>query len=255
VQQAVAPHQTVGLRVPGHQVTLDILQMIAGPLVLTSANRAGEPEAKTAEEALKALGDDVALILDDGPSRFGAPSSVVRVREDGFEVLREGVVPERALKRLANTMVLFVCTGNTCRSPMAEWIFRKLAAKRLGCGMDEIEDNGLVVRSAGISAGVGGMVSPEVLEVLGGECKGLQSHETQPVTETLVRNADVIYTMTPSHRQAIVAQWPDAAGRTIVLAADGSSVVDPIGGSIDRYRQCAKQIENELDARLDELDL
>ena len=255
VQQAVAPHQTVGLRVPGHQVTLDILQMIAGPLVLTSANRAGEPEAKTAEEALKSLGDDVAMILDDGPSRFGAPSSVVRVRDDGFEVLREGVVPDRALKRLANMMVLFVCTGNTCRSPMAEWIFRKMAAKRIGCGIDEIEDNGLVVRSAGIAAGVGGRPSPEVLEVLGEEAKELETHETQPVTETLVRNADVIYTMTPSHRQAIVAQWPEAAERTKVLAADGSSVVDPIGGSSERYQQCAKQIENELGARLDELDL
>ena len=255
VHHAVAPHQTVGLRVPGHQVALDVLQMIAGPLVLTSANRAGEPEAKTAEEAARALGDDVALILDDGPSRFGAPSSVVRVRDNSFEILREGVVPGRAIKRLANTMVLFVCTGNTCRSPMAEWLFRKMAAERIGCKADDLEENGLVIRSAGIAAGVGGKASPEALEVLEKEGLDLSSHETQPVSETLVRNADIIYTMTPSHRQAIVAQWPEAAERTKVLAADGSSVVDPIGGNEERYRQCAEQIQSQLGARLDELDL
>jgi len=255
VQHAVAPHQTIGLRVPGHQVALDVLQMIAGPLVLTSANRAGKPEAKTAEEAMRALGDDVALILDDGPSRFGDPSSVVRVREDGFEILREGVVPVRAIKRLANMMVLFVCTGNTCRSPMAEWLFRKMAAERTGCKPDELEDNGLVVRSAGIAAGVGGKASPESMEVLDKEGMDLSSHETQPVTETLIRNADVIYTMTPSHRQAIVAQWPGAAERTKVLATDGSSIADPIGGPSDRYKQCAEQIQSHLGIRLDELEL
>lgn len=255
VRRAVSPHQTVGLRVPGHDIALDVLQMIAGPLVLTSANRSGRPEAKTAEEAVSALGDDVALVLDDGPCRFGAPSSVVRVRENGFEILREGVVPERAIKRLANMMVLFVCTGNTCRSPMAEWLFRKMAAERIGCQPSELEDNGLVVRSAGIAAGVGGKASPEVLEVLGKEGMDLSSHETQPITETLVRNADVIYTMTSTHRQAIVAQWPEAAERTKLLAGDGSSIVDPIGGTCDRYKKCAEQIMSQLNGRLDELNL
>ncbi|MFH1267716.1 MAG: L-threonylcarbamoyladenylate synthase, partial [Planctomycetota bacterium] len=70
VQQAVSPGGTVGLRVPGHQLILDVLRMVSGPLALSSANRNGQPAAKTAREVLDSLGDDVELVLDDGPSRF-----------------------------------------------------------------------------------------------------------------------------------------------------------------------------------------
>lgn len=255
VRRAVSPHQTIGLRVPGHQVPLDVLDMVAGPLVFSSANRSGQVEAKTAEEAIASLGDDVALVLDDGPSRFGQPSSVVRVREKKYEVLRDGVVPQQALKRLASLIVLFVCTGNTCRSPMAEWLCRRLLADRLGCKLDEIEDCGVIVMSAGIAAGMGSRASEEALQAMAKVGLDLAGHETQQVSESLVRQADVIYTMTQAHREAIVDQWPDAAERTTLLCTDGSSVLDPIGGPADRYRQCADQIRRELEIRLETLDL
>ncbi len=149
MQKAVSPEETVGLRVPGHSIILDVLRMLVGPLALTSANRTGQPDCRTAQEVVESLGDDVDLILDDGPCRFGQPSSVVRVRGNQYEVLRLGVVPENTLRRLGSLMILFVCTGNTCRSPMAEAICRKLLAERLGCPIDELEDHAVIVMSAG----------------------------------------------------------------------------------------------------------
>jgi protein-tyrosine phosphatase len=255
VQRAVAPQDTIGLRVPGHQLVLDVLHMLSGPLVLSSANHSGQPDALTAAQVLDAFPDSLDLVLDDGPCRFGQPSSVVRVTGNQFEVLRAGVVPEKTLKRLSSSMILFVCTGNTCRSPMAEAICRDLLAKRLHCSPEGLEDRGVVVASAGVAAMAGGRASPESVQVMAEMGLSLADHEAQPLTEPLVRHADVIFVMSRSHREAILAQWPGAADRTRLLCSDGSEVCDPIGGPLERYRRCAVQIQSELGPRLEDFEL
>jgi protein-tyrosine phosphatase len=255
VQRAVTPEKTVGLRVPGHEVVLETLRLLSGPLTLTSANLSGQPDSVTATEVIQSLGDLVDLVIDDGPCRFRQPSSVVRVTGNKFRLLRAGVVPERTLHRLASYLIVLVCTGNTCRSPMAEMLCRRMVAERLGCDIDEIEDRGVIVASAGIAAMSGGRAAAEAVAVMQEHGLDLARHETQPLTEPLVRHADVIFTMTRSHREAILAQWPGAAERTAVLAVDGADVCDPIGGPIERYRHCAAQMEQELRIRIEQLEL
>src|SRR5713226_4809344 len=89
-RQRVCPSGTLGLRTPAHAAIWETLSRLPGPLALSSANRSGEPAATTADEARQALGEDVALLIDDGPTRYRQASTVVQVNGNGWSVLREG---------------------------------------------------------------------------------------------------------------------------------------------------------------------
>ena len=247
VQNRVLPNGTVGLRVPAHSVVLETLRLLAGPLVLTSANLSGDPDAKSGEEVIEALRDKVDLVLDDGPSRYGRPSSVVKVEGNEFTMLREGVVMKETLEQMTYFMALVVCTGNTCRSPMGELILRRAIAKRMGCQEDQLRENGVAVRSAGVAAMSGGRPSQQSCEVMKNMGMDLSEHASQPVTDRLVKQADLILTMTNGHRQALIAQWPDLANRTHLFSIDDRDVTDPIGQPEAVYQACADQLVTYAD--------
>lgn len=255
-RQYVAPAGTVGLRTPANRVLQDVLRMIAGPIALTSANRAGQPEAKTAEEVVAAFDDEIALILNDGPAHYGQASTVVRIASGDtegapFQILREGVVSAATIERLSRYLVLIVCTGNTCRSPMAEGLMRATLADRLGCSEEEVESRGVVVASAGLAAASGSPPSAEAVDALAAREIDITTHTAQQLSAQLVRHADLILTMTRGHREAIIGQWPEAAERTRSVLPDGGDVSDPIGGPPEVYQACADQIEQAVAAHAD----
>lgn len=95
------PTGTEGVRVPDHADMRRLLQAVGGALRVTSANRSGERPALTVEEAGQALGTRVDMLLDGGAVTGGVPSSVVRVSGGRLDVLREGAIPERELRRVA----------------------------------------------------------------------------------------------------------------------------------------------------------
>jgi len=142
-----------------------ILRLCAGPVVLTSANISGADDPKTAQDVVDQLGDRVDLILDGGPCQFGMASTVVYVTGTQIKVLREGSVNLDSVNRMSNFVGLVVCTGNTCRSPMAEAIFKKLVAEKVGCDPDDLIENGIQIASAGIAAMAGSPAADQATQV------------------------------------------------------------------------------------------
>lgn len=255
VQQGILHDGEISMWVPAHHTVMDIMQLIAGPLVICSSLRSSGQLPVTAQEIHSMAGDLSQMVLDNGRTRFAQPSTAVRIRGDQYDVVREGVISRQTLSRFASMTILLVCTGNTCRSPMAEVQLRNLISQKLGCKPDEVEDKGYNVSSAGLAASTGGPASSEAVTVMRENGLDLKGHQSQVVTEPLLNRADLVLTMTGAHAHVILSRWPEVAGRVRTLSRDGGDISDPIGGDTELYRQCAAQINTELKHWVDVLGI
>src|SRR5215216_725582 len=149
-------------------------------------------------------------------------------------------------------LFLFVCSGNTCRSPMAAAIANAEIAARLGIPFKSLETVNVRALSAGVSARVGAPLTEEAAEVLRSLSVPVQPHAARNLTTELAAEAEIIFCITSAHRKAVIEMLPAVAAKTYCLGSE-ADIDDPIGKGIAAYIDCARQVQRLVQLRLTEL--
>lgn len=145
--------------------------------------------------------------------------------------------------------VLFVCTGNVCRSPMAAALFNQ-QARSAG------ESDWVTARSAGTWAMDGQPASGFAMNVMAERGLDLKSHRARTLTDQDIQNADLIIVMSRGHRDALIAEFPEVQNKLHLISELSGQIYDipdPYGGPLSEYRNCALLLSALVEGGYDQI--
>lgn len=232
--------EKIGVRVPDHKLLKHILDKVGEPIYLPSANRNGEKEAMSADEVESYFGESLDLIIDGGAPTFFKSSTVIDDTYHPFKIIREGVISVRDILDIyIRKRLLFVCSGNTCRSVMAEYLLKKYLQEYYPHLAARYE-----IISRGTAASTGARATPQAQTLLKDDegIVGIDDHRAQQLNQQMILSSDLIFAMEDVHRDIIVGMEPVAESRIFLLKKFlpeefEHDIVDPINTSDDVYKR------------------
>ena len=238
----------LAVRMPDHDWPGPLSRLLAGPLLAASL-----PGFPRQIDQIATGREKLALIVDGGPSVFVKPASIIQITRNWPVAIRDGAVPWADVQAAAPCRIVFVCTGNTCRSPLAEGLCRSLLSAKVANAGGNVRPDSFCVQSAGMAAAPGNLATAEAVAIAQTYGVDLSGHRSQPLSIDLLSQADQVFTMTWTQLSLLHHLRGAAGPPPQLLATDGSDIDDPLGGAGEVYRACAVQIWQYLNERLPEL--
>ena len=239
----------VGVRIPAIKDILSVLRAVNRPVLATSANISGREELSSCREIIEAFGNEV-VCFDLDVKSMGLPSTVIDITQYPFSILRAGAIGPVEIRKIVrhppkwNTSepftVLFVCSGNSCRSPMAEGMFRMMIPKDLN----------IRTASCGTLRFVGAPATIEAQRAVMQYNADISSHKSQAISRELLLRSHLILAMEEHHIYTISSIAPEVWDRCFLLGGFGTKhpyeIPDPIGMPQEIYNSIARLIHRNL---------
>lgn len=245
----LSPEEKIGIRIPEHPFIFALLNQLKSTLATTSANLSNEDEIISPGLLKEVFTGKVDLLIDAG-ELWGPPSTVIDLTASPPIILRKGRVPilkieeeigeEVKLSPSIYFTVLFICTGNSCRSPIAKALLEKrMRGKRV------------FAYSAGTSALSGNLPTKETLKIAREYEIDISSHRSTPLNPELIDRADLILVMEKEHYDRVISFKKENLSKTFLLRAyperKSKEIEDPIGKPYEVYMRVAKLIEEGIE--------
>jgi protein-tyrosine-phosphatase/tRNA A37 threonylcarbamoyladenosine synthetase subunit TsaC/SUA5/YrdC len=236
---------------PSHPVLEQMSKLLAGPIVALPAS---DEKGGLARRLPDIDARSYTLAIDDGTASIATVPTIVDFEESRGTVTREGALPAEYLRTLSRWTVLFVCTGNTCRSPMAQAMMNRKIAEKFSRQFGA-KDLPIFAMSAGVAAYGGEPASQGAQQAIKKYGSSLEKHHSNQLTLEMIDQADLILTMGSRHKHVIVSQWPSATGKVHMISPDGGEIADPFGGPLEIYAKCAEQLDKHTDYWIDRMNV
>ncbi len=249
--------EKIGFRIPDNNFCQQLAMMTTYPISSSSVNLAGQRNLIDMREIRREFQHKVDLILDGGPVKSTKGSSVLDISSSPPTLLREGEISKEVLERMISTkiksssnrkyIITFVCSGNICRSPMAEGMLKQKLDKDVLKGKVEINSAGTLNLPTSVA-------SLKAIEVAANHDVNIENHLSRPVSRAIVDQANLIFCLAENHYDFFTKNYPADKDKIHLLKGydnsgnfTGLSIDDPIGRSTDFYRQIYDEIDKELD--------